>query len=179
MLSVQAMKDSFYAELRDRIAAGNAERTMVVRGAVRPGVLVVENELPGAGADGLSPADAFCLRWTGLRMDTNSAGGLMTATCEVRYATDGAFHSEAADGVSGMDRGRALAAMDAELALALDAEPRNVAATAAAEIDGGGATVMTANGTRVFWGDLTFRPAVMRGERMERSAEVEVFCYGG
>ena len=179
MLSVQAMKDTFYAVLRARIAAGNAERTVVVRGAVRPGVVVVENEVPGAGTDGISPADAFCVRWTGLRVAPGGAGQLVTATCELRYATDGEYRSAAADGVSGMDRGRALAAMDAELARALDIEPRNAARVAASEVDGGGATVLTASGTRVFWGDPIFKPAVMRGERMERSAEVEVFAYGG
>jgi len=47
-----------------------------------------------------------------------------------------------------------------------------------AEISGGGMSTETATGTNVFWGDALFKPAVMRGERMERTAEVEVFCYG-
>ncbi len=159
MLSVQAMKDSFYAVLRDRIAAGNASRTVVVRGVVRPGVVVVENELPGAGVDGIAPVDAFCLRWTGLRAENKETGsaGLVAATCEVRYATDGQT------GVAGMNRGRALAAMDDELRAALDGAPQWVE--------------LTPGGARVFWSDVAFGPVVMRSERMERTATVEVFGY--
>ena len=38
MIDLAGMKDTFYAALRDRVAAGNAGRTVVVRGVVRPGV---------------------------------------------------------------------------------------------------------------------------------------------
>ena len=46
MPSIQTLKDTFYGVLRDRIAAANPSRTIVVRGLIRPSVLVVENELP-------------------------------------------------------------------------------------------------------------------------------------
>lgn len=151
---MQGVKDAFYGMLRERIAAGNAGRTVVVRGTVRPGVVVVENELPGASVEGLMPVEAFCLRWTGLRVDALGLAGL---GCEVRYATDGTA------GSAGMDRGRALAAMDEELSKALGAEPRSAA---------------KADGTRVFWGACSYAAAVMRGERMERTATVEVYGYG-
>ena len=75
--------------LRDRVAAGNPGRTVVVRGTARPGVVVAENELPGASVDGIAPADAFCLRWTGVTVDAQGPSALVTAVCEVRYATDG------------------------------------------------------------------------------------------
>ena len=172
MLSVQLAKDTFYANLRDRVAAGNAARTVVVRGVARPGVVVAENELPGAAVDGIAPADAFCLRWTGLTIGSQSALPLVSLTCEIRYATDGTT------GMAGMDRGRALAAMDAELVTAISASPQSASSLAVAEIAGGGASVETSTGTNVFWGDVFFKPAVMRGERMERTAEVEVFSYG-
>ena len=42
---MQSAKDTFYVTLRDRLAALNPARTVVVRGMVRPGVLVEENEL--------------------------------------------------------------------------------------------------------------------------------------
>jgi len=172
MLSVQLAKDTFYANLRDRVAAGNAARTVVVRGLVRPGVVVADSELPGAAVDGIAPADAFCLRWTGLQIDARGALPLIALTCEIRYATDGTA------GLAGMDRGRSLAAMDAELVTAVSTVPQLASSIAAAEIAGGGASTETATGTNVFWSDVSFKPAVMRGERMERTAEVEVFSYG-
>jgi len=172
MLSVQLAKDTFYATLRNRVAAGNAARTVVIRGTVRPGVVVAENELPGAALDGISPADAFCLRWTGLSVDTQGPLPLIALGCEIRYATDGA------NGMAGMDRGRALAAMDAELVAAISQAPQSACSMSVAEVAGGGASVETMTGTNVFWGDVTFKPAVMKNERMERAAEVEVFSYG-
>jgi hypothetical protein len=172
MVSVQLAKDTFYASLQSRIAAGNAARTVVVRGQIRPGVAVAENELPGAAVDGIAPADAFCLRWTGLQVDPRAAMPLISQVCEIRYATDGTT------GNGGMDRGRALAAMDAELVTAISTAPQSAPTLTIVEIAGGGASTETATGTNVFWGDVSFKPVVMRGERMERTAEVEVFSYG-
>lgn len=48
----QNAKDTFYVTLRDRLAARNADRTVVVRGATRPAVVVEENEMATAGAAG-------------------------------------------------------------------------------------------------------------------------------
>ena len=174
-MSVQGLKDTFYGVLRDRVAAANPGRTVVVRGTARPGVVVSENELPGAAVDGISPADAFCLRWTGLSVDTQGSAALVSATCEIRYATDGS--GAGLGGAAGLDRGRSLAAMDGELMAAVGANPQMAAAVAVSEIAGGGASTLTPTGTNVFWGDVKFKPAVMRGERMERTAEVEVFGY--
>jgi len=170
MLNVQVAKDTFYGALRDRIAAGNPGRAVVVRGVIRPGVLVVENELPAAAVDGVPMAEVFCLRWAELEIDRQSAGAMVRLGCEIRYATDGSA------GAAGLDRGRALAAMDAELATALT--PMRASAGAVVEIAGGGVSTTTATGTNVFWGEAKFEPAVMRGERMERTAQVEVFSYG-
>ena len=164
MADEQTVKDTFYQALRDRVAAGNPARTVVVRGVVRPAVLVVENELPGASLDGISPVNAFCLRWTGLAVKQR----LVTARCELRYATDGTA------GAAGMDRGRALAAMDGELVRALSggAEAGAMVTEALA-----GMAAETSTGTNVFWGDVRFGAVVMRGERLERTAEIEVFGY--
>ena len=172
MLNVQLAKDTFYATLQSRIAAGNPARTVVIRGVTRPGVVVAENELPGAAVDGIAPADAFCLRWIALAAETQAALPLLAHLCEIRYATDGTT------GLGGMDRGRALAAMDVELLAAVSGSPRNASALAASAVAGGGATSFAPTGTNIFWGDVLFKPAVMRGERMERTAEVEVFSYG-
>ena len=165
---MQNAKDTFYVTLRDRVAAGNAGRTVVVRGVVRPGVLVEENELASAYV----PVDAFVLRWLGAKVDAQGALPLVAMTCEVRYGTDGS------SGNGGMDRGRLLAGMDAELVAAVSTSPRsagkmNYAGLAAA----GGTGVAVAMGTNVFWGDAIFGPAVVERERLMRVATVEVFAY--
>jgi len=171
MLKVQGIKDTFYAALQSRIAAGNPDRIVVVRGTARPGVLVPENELPGAAIDGIAQAEAFCLRWTSLKIDRGSAGPLAMLACEVKYASDGST------GAGGMDRGRALSAMDDELSAALTEAPMRAAAVEYAEIAGGGVANATATGSNVFWTEPVFAPLALRGERLERTATVEVFGY--
>ena len=160
---MQNAKDSFYMTLRDRLAAVNPARTMVVRGVTRPGSLVGENELASA----VQPVDAFCLRWTGLRVDSRASLTLVSMQCEIRYCTDGTA------GNGGMDRGRLLAGMDAELVAAVNAAPQNVVKSAFVTGEPSG----TAMGTNVFWGDVSFRPVVVNGERLERVATIEVFSY--
>ena len=51
-LHMQNAKDTFYVTLRDRLAAVNPARTMLVRGVIRPGLLVEENELASAYGSG-------------------------------------------------------------------------------------------------------------------------------
>jgi hypothetical protein len=158
---MQNAKDTFYTTLQARLAAVNPSRTMVVRGVTRPAVLVEENELPSDTV----PVDAFRLRWTGMKLDTQAALPLVAMACEIRYATDGNA------GNGGMDRGRLLAAMDAELATALAMPPRSVAKMSYTTAPP--ATL----GTKVFWGEATFAATVVTDERLERVATVEVFCY--
>ena len=45
---MQNAKDTFYLMLQSRLTALNPSRTIVVRGVLRPGILVDENELPTA-----------------------------------------------------------------------------------------------------------------------------------
>ena len=47
---MQDARDTFFVALRTRLAAINPERTIVLRGQIRPGVLVEENELSSATA---------------------------------------------------------------------------------------------------------------------------------
>lgn len=164
-MSVQDVKDTFYAAVRDRVAANNAGRTIVLRGVTRPAVVVIENELPSVAT---AVADAFALHWTSASVDPL---GMAKLICEIRYATAGTT------GVAGMDRGRALAAMDAELRSALRAGPQNVALVSSSEVNGGGATTQTALGTSIFWSDGVFGVSAERGERLERTVTVEVFGY--
>ena len=158
-------KDTFYLTLRDRLARLNPARTMVVRGVTRPGVLVEENEL----ATDTLVTDVFRLRWTAMKIDTFGSLPLATMTCEVHYATAGT----AVNG--GMDRGRMLAAMDAELAAALRTVPHNVVKMHYAASGAGVAPLAMA--TRIFWSDVSFGAAKPASELVERVATVEVFCY--
>ncbi|MDW5265708.1 MULTISPECIES: hypothetical protein [Acidobacteriaceae] len=158
---MQNAKDTFYTTLQARLAAVNPARTMVVRGVTRPAVLVEENELPSDAV----PVDAFRLRWVGLKTDSNGALPLVAMSCEIRYATDGNA------GNGGMDRGRLLAAMDAELAAAARMSPRSTAKISYSTAP------PTTLGTNVFWGDVSFAAAVVTDERLERVATVEIFYY--
>ena len=159
---MQNAKDTFYTALRDRLATLNPARTIVVRGVTRPGVLVEENEL----VSGVAPTDIFRLRWTGLKVDTQNPLPLATLTCEIHYATAGNAES------GGMDRGRLLAAMDAELSSALTAAPQSVA-----KISYSSTAAPAALATNIFWADPTFNSVTITDERIERMATVEVFCY--
>lgn len=157
-------KDTFYLMLRDRIAALNPARTMSLRGVIRPRVLVEENEL--ATTDVVP--DIFRLRWTALQIDPQGPLPLATMTCEIRYTTSG----DAGNG--GMDRGRLLAQMDAELSSALRATPHHILKTNYATGFGVAPITMA---THVFWSDVAFTPTVATAERLERVATIEVFCY--
>ena len=158
---MQNARDTFYVTLRDRLAAVNPARTVLVRSVMRPGLLVEENELASAN----EPADVFRLRWTGLRVDSKGALPLMAMSCEIQYATDGSA------GNGGMDRGRLLAGMDAELVATVNASPQNVGKMNYST------SPAVAMGTNVFWGDVAFAASTVDGERLERVATVEVFCY--
>ena len=162
---MQNAKDTFYITLRNRLTALNPERTIVIRDATRPGVLVEENELVTAS----QPTDAFVLSWPGTKVDTIGPLPLATMQCQIRYATDGTA------GNGGMDRGRLLSAMDAELASAVAAAPHNAPKlNYSATTEGAAPAPMQ---TSIFWGDIVFGNLVTAGERLERTATVDVFSY--
>jgi len=163
---MQAARDTFYVALRGRLAAINPGRTIVLRGQVRPGILVEENELPTA----FQPVDAFSIRWTSTRVDTAGPLPLLAMECQISYATDG----NASNG--GMDRGRLLAAMDGELLAALNQTPHSAPKMNYSGVAGTGAAPVPM-ATSIFWSQPTFAPATAVGERIERSATVQVFSY--
>jgi len=162
---MQNAKDTFYTTLQSRLAALNPARTIVVRGVVRPGTLVEENELPTASV----LVNAFCLQWTKVQVNGKGPLPLVTMGCSIQYATDGTT------GNGGMDRGRMLAAMDAELASALGAEPHTVSKMNYSTAGAGVAP--TTMGTNVFWADAVFGVAKAVDERLERTTTVQVFAY--
>ena len=157
--------DTFYVMLRNRLAALNPARTMVLRGVTRPGVLVEENELVNAAA----PPDVFRLRWTEAKVDTQLPLPMASMVCEIRYATQGTAAN------AGMDRGRLLAYMDAELSMALRSTPHNIVKANYMAGVGGGPPLMLA--TNVFWSDAVYKAVKQTAESLERLATIEVFCF--
>lgn len=160
---MQRAKDTFYVMLRDGVQAANPQRTTVVRGVSRPGVLVEENELPMV----VAAADVFRLRWTELAVDAGGTMPLAKLRCEIVYETAGSA------GMSGMDRGRLLAAMDAELVTVLAGETQSAAKMDFSE----GSPVP--DGTRIFWSDPEFRAAATIAECLGRVATVDVWSVEG
>jgi hypothetical protein len=156
---MQNAKDTFYVTLRTRLAALNPNRTMLLRGVQRPGILVEEAE----AVVPMLPADVFVLRWTALGADVNLPLVLARLECEVLYTTGG---TQAA---SGLDRGRALEEMDAEILglLSPNSAPKmNYTQTPPLQMN-----------TPVFWTAAGFTPAVTLRDRVSRSARVTVFAY--
>lgn len=155
---MQNAKDTFYLLLRSRLAALNAERTTVLRGAVRPAVIVVENELH---TEGSSPHEAFLLSWTDHATDLSDCLPLDSARCVIRYTTRGTAE------LSGMDRGRVLDAMDGELTAMLQQ-----GATPKQSFTGDSPVTMA---TAIFWSAPEWTGAVGKDGAMTRSASVTVF----
>jgi len=156
---MQNAKDSFYMALRSRLAVINPERTIVLRGAVRPGILVEEAEAPFSQP----PADVFVIRWLGLGADVNLDAALVAAECEIIYQTCGC------QSFGGLDRGRALSAMDEEMLSILQpfSTPKlSFIATPPAPML-----------TQVFWDEPAFGPVVTQRDRLSRSVKVMVYSY--
>jgi hypothetical protein len=156
---MQNAKDSFYMALRTRLVAINPERTILLRGTVRPGILVEEAEAPFSQL----PNDTFILRWLGLGTDPDLGSTMMAGQCEILYQTCGS------QSFGGLDRGRALSVMDEELAAMTKpfyTLKLNYTATPA-----------TAMLTKVFWDEPTFGPCVIQRNRLSRSANVMVYSY--
>jgi hypothetical protein len=156
---MQNAKDSFYLALRTRLASINPERTVLLRGTLRPGILVEEAEAPFS-----QPlSDVFVLRWLGLGVDLDLASALGAEECEIIYQTCGT------QAFGGLDRGRSLSAMDEELVAMLQPfyTPKlNYAVQPAA-------TMLT----QVFWDEPAFTPIVALRDRLSRSAKVMVYSY--
>jgi hypothetical protein len=156
---MQNAKDSFYMALRSRLAAANPDRTIILRGAVRPGILVEEAEAPFSQV----PSDVFILRWLGLGTEFNLDAPLIAAECEIVYQTCGC------QSFGGLDRGRALSALDRELLAMLQpfSTPKlSFTATPPAPMT-----------TKVFWDEPNFGPLQSQKDRLSRSVKVVVYSY--
>lgn len=156
---MQNAKDSFYMALRTRLTTINPQRTILMRGTVRPGILVEEAEAPFSQL----PSDVFVLRWLGLGLDADLCATMAAAECEIAYQTCGT------QSFGGLDRGRLLSQMDSELAAMLSpyCTPKlNYATTPPV-------TLLT----QVFWDEPSIAPIVIQRDRLSRSAKVMVYSY--
>src|SRR5579859_4414954 len=154
---MQNAKDSFYVALRTRLVAINPERTVLLRSAVRPGIVVEEAEAPFAQL----PTDIFVLRWLGLGVEQNLSSAMVAEECEILYSTLGT------QSFGGLDRGRALTEMDKELAamlMPLWTPKLNYTAQPAAPML-----------TNVFWDEPVFGALTAVRDRLTRSARVVVY----
>ena len=156
---MQNAKDSFYMALRARLAVINPQRTIMLRGAVRPGILVEEAEAPF----GQLPTDVFILRWLGLGIDPDLDSPLVADECEIVYQTCGS------GSFGGLDRGRFMTAMDTELmAIVQPFSTPKLCFTA---------TPPAAMLTQVFWDEPSFSPIATQRDRLSRSAKIVVYSY--
>lgn len=156
---MQNAKDTFYMALRNRLTALNPERTFLVRGAVRPGILVEDAEAPFSQP----PGDVFIVRWLGMGADVDLASTLIAQDCEISYQTCGC------QTFGGLDRGRSLSEMDTELLAILQpfhAPKLNYSANPP-----------IAFLTQVFWDEPAFTPVVSQRDRLTRSARITVYSY--
>jgi hypothetical protein len=156
---MQNAKDSFYMALRTRLAAINPDRTILLRGAVRPGIVVEEAEAPCSTL----LSDVFVVRWLGLGVDPDLSSELVAQECDIIYQTCGT------QSFGGLDRGRMLSAMDKELAASLQpfCTPKlNYAVQPPA--------IMM---TQVFWDEPVFTAVAVHRDMLSRSAKVTVYSY--
>jgi hypothetical protein len=156
---MQNAKDSFYMALRARLTTINPERTILMRGAVRPGILVEEAEAPVSQL----PTDVFVLRWLALGADLDLDSTMVATQCELIYQTCGT------QSFGGLDRGRALSQMDEEVLAMIHPfyTPKlNYAATPPAAML-----------TQVFWDEPEFAPITIQRDRLSRTATTIVYSY--
>jgi hypothetical protein len=156
---MQSAKDTFLLMLRDRLAVVNAARTVAIRGGLRPAVIADDVELLTMQSE---PMDCFVLRWLDEVVDSTEPLPLHALQCEMRYATRGTQE------FAGMDRGRVLTALDAELAQTL--QPRS---TALQDFSGSSVVPLT---TRVWWSEAEPSPVVVDGDVLRRAVKLTVFA---
>jgi hypothetical protein len=171
---MQFTKDTFYIALRDRLATVNPSRAITLNGAIRPAIVVAENE----GVIPVRPLpDAFYLEWGAAQAiaPQQGRGSLFSLECIISYHTFGSTESA-------VDRGRTLASLDGDL-LAITEPPcapkLDYTKTPAAPL-----------GTNIVWsvpklgkvvGSEAPRneslPRASGGVRLERTASLSVFFF--
>jgi len=156
---MQNAKDSFYMALRTRLVAINPERTTLLRGASRPGILVEDAEAPFS----VIPNDIFILRWQGLGMDVTQSTDLAASQCEISYQTCGTQE------FGGLDRGRKMTVMDGEILSIL-----RPFYTAKLNYSASPAKQLLSN---VFWSAPVIGPLCVQRYKLSRSALVTIYSF--
>jgi hypothetical protein len=110
--------------------------------------------------------DCFRLRWLDATVDAANTMPIAAMTCEVMYETAGNA------GNGGMDRGRLLTEMDAELVEAVNSCPQTAAKQNYSALASGGAA--TAMSTNIWWSNAVLDPLIVRADRIGRTAKVTV-----
>lgn len=156
---MQNAKDTFYIALRNRLTQINPARTMVLRSVERPAIYVEDAESPQP----LPMLNAFALRWVGASRQTELPLPLIALNCQIVYATAGT------QPMAGLDRGRVLAAMDAELERMLSpAQTQKMSYSAAGS---------SPCQTMIFWSQPQFGPVVALRDQLSRVAQVTVWSW--
>ena len=156
---MQNAKDSFYMALRSRLSVINPERTILLRGTVRPGILVEEAEAPFSQL----PDDVYVLRWTGISYDIDNGQVMAAAACEIVYQTCGT------QSYGGLDRGRVLCAMDEEILSIL--QPL---CTPKLDFTNTPPSSMLSS---LFWGEPSFSSTLVQKDRLSRTVRLTIYSY--
>ena len=171
---MQYTKDSFYMALLERLVSLNPAQTVTVNGTTRPAIIVAENEQV---VPVVPLPDAFYIEWGAAQLVERQVDSraLFAMECVITYHTFGTVQS-------GVDRGRALAALDMEL-MSICQPPW----TAKQDFT---QTPSVNLGTDIFWtqpalgkvaGSEAMKneglPRGTEGVRLERSATLKVFFF--
>lgn len=162
---MQNAKDTFFTVMRDRLMARNPGRTVVIRGAARPGLVVEENEI----ALPVVLPDCFRMRWVNTETRLERSLPLVVMSCDLVYETAGNLAS------AGMERGRALAGMDAEVLSIVSQAPMRATKVSYAGLAKGDAAV--ALQSAIWWSAPVFGEASSNGALLRRTAHVTVMSY--
>jgi hypothetical protein len=164
---IQAVKDSFYIALRDRLALRNPDRKVTIGSEERPAIVVAENELVASASPLL---ECFHLKWAKLKPVTDDQSApLYQLSCEISYATEGS------DPLNAQDRGRILAAMDAELLDICRPGRTELEDLGPDEDEDGGSAAPFATGATLFWALPQLAEQKADGRRLSRVTTVELF----
>jgi hypothetical protein len=157
---MQATKDTFYITLRDRLVQADPNRKIVIDGATRPAIVVVENEPPSTQP---WQNGAFYLEWGSTRPVQPATSTLEAMDCTISYTSAGDPDT------GGVGRGRDLGSLDADL-LAMctpaQAHKNDYSSGSAADL-----------GSYIFWSAPELKPAKVELNQVGRQALVTVFFY--
>jgi hypothetical protein len=157
---MQSTKDTFYITLRDRLVQVDPELKIVIDGAIRPAIVVVENEPPNSLP---RQNGAFYLEWGGARAVQPATSTLEAMDCTITYSSTGEIDT------GGVGRGRDLGALDADL-LAMcrpgQAHKKDYSTGSAVDL-----------GSDIFWPAPELKPAKVETKQVGRQAQVTVYFY--